>query len=77
MTILKQNKKLRWYDDKEINDETDLERLCDKINAGHTHSELEVYFGGPNRNFFLICSGLNLNRDNSDFINSLSFNIGS
>ena len=52
-------KEIKEQEDKEIN-EIDLQRLRDKINSGHTPSELELYFGGPNRNFFLICSGSNL-----------------
>ena len=70
-------KKLRSKKIKKINDKIDLQRLLDKINSGHTPSELEFYFGGPNRNFFLIYLGLNLNRDNLDFIIFLSSNIGS
>ena len=76
MTILKQ-KKINEQEDEEINGEIDLKRLRDEINSGHKPSELEFYFGGPNRNFFLICSGLNFNRDNTDFIEFLSSNIGS
>ena len=59
---------MKEQEDKEINDETDLQRLRDQVNSGHTPSELQFYFGGPNRKFFLICSGLNLNKENSDFI---------
>ena len=68
---------IKEKEDKEINDEIDWRRLLDEINTGHTSSELEFYFGGPNRKFFLICSGSNLNRDNSDFIDFLSSDIGS
>ena len=52
-------KEIKGQEDKEINDEIDLQMLHDKINSGHTPSEVEFYFEGPNRNFFLIYSGLN------------------
>ena len=68
---------IKEQEDKEINDEIDLQRLRDEINSELTPLELELYFGGPNRNFFLICSGSNLNRDNSDLIDFLSSDIGS
>ena len=68
---------IKEQENKEINDELDLRRLLDEINTGHTSSGLEFYFGGPNRKFFLICSGSNLNGDNSDFIDFLSSDIGS
>ena len=70
-------KEIKGQEDKEINDEIDLQMLHDKINSGHTPSEVEFYFEGPNRNFFLIYSGLNLNRENSDFIEFLSSDISS
>ena len=68
---------MKEQEDKEINDETDLQRLRDQINSGHTPSGLQFYFGGPNRKFFLIRSGLNLNKENSDFIDILSSDIAS
>ena len=68
-------KEIKEQEDEEINDEIDLQMLHDKINSEHTPSEVEFYFEGPNRNFFLICSGLNLNRDDSDFIEFLSSDI--
>ena len=81
-TILDNNdfetkREIKEQEDKEINDEIGLQRLRDEVNSGHIPSELEFYFGGPNRNFYLRCSGLNLNRDNSDFTDFLSSDIGS
>ena len=76
---VERKKEIKEQEDKEINDETDLQRLCNEIHLQkrHTPSELEFYFGGPNRNFFLISFGLNLIRDNLDFIDFLSSDIGS
>ena len=65
-------KEIEEQEDKEINDEIGLQRLRNEISLGNTPSELEFYFEGLNRNFSLIWSGLNLNRDNSDFIDFLS-----
>ena len=39
--------------------------------------ESEFYFGGENENFFLMCLQLGLNKDNENFIDFLSSNIGS
>ena len=47
------------------------------MDAGEIPNEIEFYFGVPNQNFFIMCSSLNLNRKNSDFIDFLSVGIGS
>ena len=55
----------------------DLKRLKDEIDAGKIPKEIEFYFGGKNYNFFLMCSRLGLNKDNDNFIDFLSLDIGS
>ena len=60
-----------------MNNEVDLTRLKDEIDSGDIPKEIEFYFGGPNQNFFLMCSSLNLNKENSDFIDFLSSDTGS
>ena len=43
--------------DDEINEEIDLTRLKDEINAGEILKEIEFYFAGKNCNFFLCACG--------------------
>ena len=43
--------------DDEINEEIDLTRLKDEINAGEIPKEIEFYFAGKNCNFFLCACG--------------------
>ena len=62
--------------DDEINEELDLTRLKDEIGDGEIPKEIEFYFGGKNCNFFLMCSQLGLNKDNENFIDFLSSDIG-
>ena len=50
--------------DDEINEEIDLTRLKDEIDAGEIPKEIEFYFGGKNYNFLLMCFRLSLNKDN-------------
>ena len=54
----------------------DLTRLKDEIDAGKIPREIEFYFGGENNNFSLMCSQLGLNKDNENFIDFLSSDIG-
>ena len=54
-----------------------MNKLKEEIDAGEIPKEIEFYFGGPNQNFFIMYSSLNLNRENSDFIDFLSLDIGS
>ena len=51
-------------------------RLKDEKDVGKIPMEIEFYFGGENYNFFLMCSQLGLNRDNENFIDFLSLDIG-
>ena len=72
----KKRQEIKKQQDGEINDETDLQRLNDEINSGEIPKEIEFCFEGPNQNFSLMCSNLNLSRENSDFIDFLSSDIG-
>ena len=51
-------------------------KLKDKIDKGKIPREIEFYFGVENYNFFL-CSQLGLNKDNENFMDFLSSDIGS
>ena len=62
--------------DGEIQQEIDLSRLKDEIDAGEIPREIEFYLGGENDNFFLMCLWLGLNKDNENFIDFLSSEIG-
>ena len=59
-----QKQEIKKQQDDEINDEIDLNRLKDEINAGKIPRKIEFYFGGQNYNFFLVCSKLNLSKEN-------------
>ena len=61
--------------DEKMQQEIDLTRLKDEIDAGEVPGEIEFYFQGENNNFFLMCSQLRLNKDNEHFINFLSSDI--
>ena len=74
---MKKKQEIKKQQDKEINDEIDLQRLHHEINSREIPKEIEFYFGGLNQNIFLMCSNLNLSRENSDFIDFLSSDIGS
>ena len=63
--------------DDEINEEINLTRLKYQIDAGEIPREIEFYFGGENCSFFLMCSQLGLNKDNENFTDFLSSDIGS
>ena len=63
--------------DDEIYEEIGLTRLKDEIGAGKIPKEIEFYFGRKIYNFFLMCSRLGLNKDNKNFIDFLSSDIGS
>ena len=62
--------------DDEINEEIDLTRLKDEIDTREIPKEIEIYFGRKNYNFFLLCLWLGLNKDNVNFIDFLSSDIG-
>ena len=49
----------------------------DELDAGQVPKETEFYFGGRNYNFFLMCSKLNLNKGNENFVDFLSSDIRS
>ena len=72
----KKRQEIKKQQDGEINDETDLQRLNDEINSGEIPKEIEFCFEEPNQNFSLMCSNLNLSRENSDFIDFSSSDIG-
>ena len=59
----------------EINEEIDLTRLKDEIDAGEILKESDFYFGRENDNFFFMWSRLGLNKDNENFTDFLSSDI--
>ena len=63
------NQEIKKQEDDEIIEEIDFTRLKDEI-------EFECYFGEKNYNFFLMSSRLGLNKDNENFIDFLSSEIG-
>ena len=63
--------------DDEINEEKDLTRLKDEVDAGEIPKEIEFYFDGKNQNLCLMCSQLGLYKDNEHFLDFLSLDIGS
>ena len=63
--------------DDKIQQERDLMKLKDKIDKGEIPREIEFYFGAENYNFFLMCLQLGLNKDNENFMDFLSSDIGS
>ena len=66
-----QKQEIKKQQDDEINNEIGLNRLKGEIDAG------KFYFGGQNYNFFLMCSKLNLSKENENFTDFLSSNVGS
>ena len=52
----------------EINEEIDLTRLKDEIDAGEILKESDFYFGRENDNFFFMWSRLGLNKDNENLL---------
>ena len=62
---------------KQQDDEIDLNRLKDEIVACKISREIEFYSGRQNYNFFLARSKLNLSKDNENFIEFLSSDVGS
>ena len=54
-----------------------MNKLNEEIDAREIPKEIELNFGGPNQNFIIMCSSLNLKRENSDFIEFFSSDIGS
>ena len=71
-----QKQKIKKQQDDEIKKEIDLTRLKDELDAGKVLKEIEFYFGGQNCNFFM-CSKLNLNNGNENFVDFLFSDIGS
>ena len=71
-----QKQEIKKQQDDEINNEIDLNRLKDEIDAGKISRGIEFYFGGQNHNFFFMCSKLNLSNDNENIINFLSSDVG-
>ena len=69
--------KIKKQKDDEINEDINLVRLKDEIDVGEIPKEIELYFGGENYSFFLMCLQLGLNKDNENFIEFLSSYIGS
>ena len=70
-TKTRDKKRARWWN------EIYLNRLNDEIDTGGIPREIEFYFGGQNYKFFLACSKLNLSKDNENFIDFLSSEVGS
>ena len=58
--------------DDEINQEINLVRLKDETDVGEIPKEIELYFGGENYSFFLMCLQIGLNKYNENFIDFLS-----
>ena len=71
-----QKQKIKKQQDDEIKKEIELTRLKDELDAGKVLKEIEFYFGGQNCNFFM-CSKLNLNKGNENFVDFLFSDIGS
>lgn len=71
-----QKQKIKKQQDDEIKKEIDLTRLKDELDAGKVLKEIEFCFGGQNCNFFM-CSKLNLNKGNENFVDFLFSDIGS
>ena len=72
-----QEKKREREEDKQIKSETDLQKLKDELDACEVPKEFEFYFGVLNKKFFYACQNLDLNEDNTSFIDFLSSDIGS
>ena len=70
-----QKQEMKKQQDDEIKEEIDLTMLKDELNAGQVPKEIKFYFGGQNYNFFLMCSKLNLKKDNENFVDFLSSDI--
>ena len=68
-------KQIKTQKDNQINEEIDLTKFKDEIDAGEISKELEFYFGRKNYKFFLMCSWLGINKDNENFIDFLSSDI--
>ena len=71
---LKRDKKTK--DEQELIDEFSLKYLHEEINEGKVPTELEFYFGGENKNFFLKCLTLDLDDKNKNFIDFIASEIG-
>ena len=70
---LKRDKKTK--DEQELFDEFSLKYLHEEINEGKVPTELEFYFGGENKNFFLKCLTLDLDDKNKNFIDFIASEI--
>ena len=60
-------REIKKQKDNEINEEIDLTRIKDGVDAEEIPPKIEFYFGGENYNFSLVCSQLSLNKDNESF----------
>ena len=64
-------------EEEQIKSEIDLQKLKDELDACEVPKEFEFYFGVLNKKFFYACQNLDLNEDNTSFIDFLSSDIGS
>ena len=71
---LKRDRKRK--DEQELIDEFSLKHLPEEINKGKIPTELEFYFEGENKNFFLKCLTLDLDEKNKNFIDFIASEIG-
>ena len=54
-----------------------MRRLCvGWVNGEVTPEEIEFYFASYNKNFFLTCAVLGFSKDNENFVDFLSSNLG-
>ena len=77
---LKKSKKKREREreeEEQIKSEIDLQKLKDELDACEVPKEFEFYFGVLNKKIFYACQNLDLNEDNTSFIDFLSSDIGS
>ena len=70
-------REIKKQKDNEINEEIDLTRIKDGVDAGEILPKIEFYFGGENYNFSLVRSQLGLNKDNENFIDFSASDIAS
>ena len=68
MTKNMNKKESKKQEHDKINEEIDLKKVTDKINQGNIPSELELYFGGHNPNFFRARAIVNLSEGIANFI---------
>ena len=61
---------------KEIERECNFSHILEQITDRVTPEEIEFYFSGDNKNIFLTCASLGLSKDNQNFVDFLSSNLG-